>query len=312
MRSLTDNKKVELIFNSEEKQRLDHFLVEQMPDYSRSFIQALIKKDLVSVSGEIIKKTGFKLDKKSKILVHIPEIEKTDLIPEKISLDVIFENKDVILINKKAGMVVHPSAGHDSGTLVNAVLAHASDIKGIGGEKRPGLVHRLDKDTSGLIILAKNDQALQDLQKQFKDRTVVKKYLALIEGSPTTSTGKIETFIGRDPRVRQRMAVVPESRGKIAMSEYKVLEKFEAHSLVEVTIFTGRTHQIRVQMAFIGNSIVGDKVYGRKKSSLPIKRQFLHAAHLEIKLPGNTEMQTFNADLPSDLQVIMDNLRAQN
>ncbi|MBT3669628.1 MAG: RluA family pseudouridine synthase [Chloroflexi bacterium] len=307
---MSKNKELEFLFNSDKKQRLDHFLVEKMPEFTRSFIQNLIKNESVVVSGEIIKKSGYKLDSKAKIQVNVPEIVTTDLLPENIPLDVIFENKDVILINKEAGMVVHPSAGHESGTLVNAVLAHAADIEGIGGEKRPGLVHRLDKDTSGLIILAKSDNALQVLQKQFKERTVIKRYLALVEGSPTTPNGKIETFIGRDPRVRQRMAVVPESRGKIAISEYKVLEKFESHSLLEVTIFTGRTHQIRVQMAFIGSSIVGDRVYGRKRPSLPLKRQFLHAAELEITLPGKDKQQAFTAELPSNLQIILDELRS--
>lgn len=297
-------------FSAEGKQRLDHFLVIQMADQTRSFIQKLIKDGRVIVSDEIIQKAGYKLDHPCQISVQVPKPISTDLIPENIPIDIVFENKDVVLVNKKAGMVVHPSVGHQSGTLVNAVLASCPDIEGIGGEIRPGLVHRLDKDTSGLIILAKNDQALQILQNQFKERTVIKKYLTLIEGAPITPTGKIETFIGRDPKFRQRMAVVPESRGRLAISEYKVLESFEFHSLLEVRIFTGRTHQIRVQMAFIGNPVVGDKVYGRKKISTKIKRQFLHAAFLEIELPGEDQSIMFEAPLPTDLQEILDSLRS--
>ncbi len=304
---MTEAKTVKYNFDGGEKKRLDHFLVEVMTEHTRSFIQNLIKNGQVLVLGEVVEKSGYKLDKPSLIIVNIPAIIPSELLPEEIPINIVFENKDVVIINKKAGMVVHPSVGHQSGTLVNAVLAACPDIKGIGGEKRPGLVHRLDKDTSGLIILAKNDQAFQILQKQFKDRTVVKKYLTLVDGQPATNKGKIETFIGRDPKSRQRMAVVPESRGKLAISEYNVLETYESHSLLEVKILTGRTHQIRVQMAFLGNPVVGDKVYGRKKPSLPLKRQFLHAATLEIELPGDEKPRIFEAALPDDLNKFIDN-----
>jgi 23S rRNA pseudouridine1911/1915/1917 synthase len=206
-------------------------------------------------------------------------------------------------------MVVHPAAGHDRSTLVHAALAHAPEIEGVGGELRPGLVHRLDKDTSGLIVLAKNDAAQHSLQEQFQNRETHKTYLALVDGHPSTPEGRIEAPIGRDPRERKRMAVVPR-RGRAAVTEYRTLETFEDHALLEVDIHTGRTHQIRVHLAFIGCPVVADTVYGRRKPTLPLARQFLHAARLGLRLPGEAEPRTFTAPLPADLQRVLDDLRA--
>lgn len=288
-------------FPRTESQRLDHFLVSQMPEHSRSFIQNLIKKGCVKVDGIVIQKSGFKLDKSCAIEVQVPPQKPSDLVPEDIPLDVVFENADVIVVNKSPGMVVHPSAGHDSGTLVHAVLAHAPDIEGVGGVRRPGLVHRLDMDTSGLIILAKNDKTHRMLQAQFKDRQVEKKYIALVDGHPPTPEGRIEAPIGRDPRNRQKMAVTPENKGRMAVSEYRTLEKFDKHALLEVKILTGRTHQIRLHMAFVDCPVVGDVVYGFRNPSLPVKRQQLHAAFLSIKLPGEVMPHRFEAPLPPDI-----------
>jgi 23S rRNA pseudouridine1911/1915/1917 synthase len=206
-------------------------------------------------------------------------------------------------------MVVHPAAGHPSGTLVNAVLGYEPDIEGIGGEERPGVVHRLDKETSGLILLAKNERAHRWLQDQFRLRKVEKTYLALVDGKPPTPSGRVESHIGRDPSHRKRMAIVPESRGREAISEYKTVESFRDHTLLEFHPLTGRTHQIRLHCAFLGCPIVGDEVYGRKKFSVEIKRHFLHAYRLRIILPGEKEPRLFDAPLPTELEQVLASLR---
>jgi len=291
-----------------EKKRLDHFLSENLPKYSRSFIQKLIKKGMVEVDGKVIFKTGYKLDGKRELKVSIPAPVETDLIPEDIPLNIVYEDHNLVIINKDPGIVVHPSIGHDSGTLVNAILAHDPNIRGVGGEIRPGIVHRLDKDTSGLLVMAKNDKTHQDLQQQFKERTVRKLYYALVDGHPKTPEGKVDAPIGRDPRQRQKMAVVPLKKGRNAVSEFKTIEKFLKHSLLEVNIKTGRTHQIRVHMEFLGCPVVGDKVYGKKKPTLPVKRQLLHAHQLELKLPGKEEISIFQADLPEDFRKALEEI----
>ena len=188
------------------------------------------------------------------------------------------------------------------GTLVNAVLGHAPELEGVGDEQRPGIVHRLDKDTSGLIVVAKNDHAQRDLQRQFKERTVHKIYLALVDGSPPTDRGRIEAPVGRDLRDRKRMAVVPRGKGREAVTEYRVVRHYAAHSLLEADLLTGRTHQIRLHLAYLKCPIVGDTVYGRRTPSLPLGRQFLHAARLTLTLPGSGEARTFEAALPVELQ----------
>lgn len=296
-------------FNENIAQRLDHFLVEQLPEHSRSFLQHLIKEEVVKVNGEIAKKSGLKLESGQVVEVRIPPPKPSHLVPEHIPLTVVFENEDLIVIDKPAGMVAHPSVGHSQGTLVHAVLAHAPDIGGVGGVLRPGLVHRLDKDTSGLIVLAKNDLTHRYLQAEFKERRVEKVYLALVEGQPPTPEGRVEAAIGRDPRNRKRMAVVPEAKGRMAVSEYITLERFENHSLLEVRILTGRTHQIRVHLAFVNCPVVGDRVYGRKQPTVSVGRQFLHASRLAFAMPGDSEPTKFEAPLPSELSNLIETLR---
>jgi 23S rRNA pseudouridine1911/1915/1917 synthase len=289
--------------------RLDHILVERNPDLSRSRLQKLIRSGLVTVNGQVVTKTGFKLEGGESVATLIPAPKEPLIDPEPIHLDIIFENDDLIVINKPPGMVVHPSPGHDSGTLVHAVLAHAPNLRGVGGERRPGIIHRLDKDTSGLIVVAKNDKAMTVLQAQFKDRTIEKRYLALVDGSPQTSSGRIETPIGRDPSHRKRMSVVPASRGRESLTIFHSLEKLSQHTLLEALPRTGRTHQIRVHLAYIGIPILGDRLYGRRRPSHPISRHFLHAQGLTLQLPDG-EQVSFEAPLPQDLQLVLDELRA--
>jgi 23S rRNA pseudouridine1911/1915/1917 synthase len=299
------------VFNFEESEpkRLDKFLVERLPEFSRSRLQALIKEGLVLVNGSPAGKSGLVLEGGEKIEVILPEVQPSGWIAEDIPLDIIFENEDLLVINKPAGMVVHPAAGHSSGTLVHAALAHAPEMEGTGGEQRPGVVHRLDKDTSGLILLAKNDKMHRWLVSHFKDRKVEKTYLALVDGKPPTPTGRVETPIGRSSHDRKKMAVVPLSRGREAVTEYRTLEAFPEHTLLEVHPITGRTHQIRIHMEFLGCPIAGDVVYGLRKPSVPLKRHFLHAARLVLPLAGESSPRTFQSPLPEELQQILEDLR---
>jgi 23S rRNA pseudouridine1911/1915/1917 synthase len=298
-------------FDQETPERLDKFLVGQLQEFSRSRIQALITSGFVEVNGRPAKKAGQSLESGFHVTVRVPPPAPTDLVAEEIPLDIVFENEDLIVVNKPAGMVVHPAAGHSSGTLVNAVLGYEPDIEGIGGEERPGVVHRLDKETSGLILLAKNERSHRWLQDQFRLRRVDKTYLALVDGKPPTPSGRIEAHIGRDPSHRKRMAIVPESRGREAISEYKTVEGFRAHTLLEFHPLTGRTHQIRLHCAFLGCPIVGDEVYGRKKPSIEMDRHFLHAYRLKILLPGEKETRLFEAPLPDELERVLAALRAE-
>jgi 23S rRNA pseudouridine1911/1915/1917 synthase len=297
-------------FDKDEKQRLDVFLTACLPEFSRARLQGLIKEGFVTVDGETVTKTGRDLETGEQVAILIPPPLPSTLVAEDIQLDIIFENEDLLVVNKPAGMVVHPSPGHDRGTLVHAALGHVPDLKGIGGEERPGIVHRLDKDTSGLIVVAKNEQAHRWLQDQFRSRAVEKIYLALVDGKPRTPTGRVEAPIGRNTSHRKLMAVVPIEKGREAVSEYRTLESFSEHTLLEIHPLTGRTHQIRVHLAFLGCPVVGDKVYGRHKSTVAISRQFLHAHRLKITLPGEKTPRIFEAPLPGDLQAVMDNLRS--
>jgi 23S rRNA pseudouridine1911/1915/1917 synthase len=293
-------------FSDDVPQRLDRFLVDCLPDYSRARIQSFIKSGHVSINQKTANKSGATLQKGMIICVEIPPSIPSQLEPENIPLNIIFENDDLIALDKPSGMVVHPAAGHHKGTLVHAALAHTSDFRGVGGIQRPGIVHRLDKDTSGVIILAKNDRTHQLLSKQFRNRVVKKTYLALVDGHPPTATGRIEAAIGRDPKNRKRMAVTPNHKGRTAISNFRTLQRFAEHTFLEVKPLTGRTHQIRVHMAFIKCPIVGDKVYGRRNPSLPLNRHFLHSYKLVIWIPGDDSPHTFEAKLPVDLQSTLD------
>jgi len=299
-----------ILHNQTERElRLDKFLAEHLEEYSRSYIQKMITEGGVSVDGFPIYKKAELLNPGAEVEVTIPPAKETLLIGEDIPLDILFENDDLIVINKPAGMVVHPALGHASGTLVQAVLGYAPEIEGVGGIKRPGLVHRLDQNTSGVIMLAKNDRAHQFLQGQFQARSVDKQYLALVDGRPPTPQGRVEVAIGRDSKFRQRMAPALDRDGKEAISEYFTQEVFPEHTYIKVSILTGRTHQIRVHMAFLGCPVVGDTVYGRKNPSIKIQRQFLHAFRLSILIPGDEEKRTFEAPLANELFEVLNLLR---
>ena len=292
-------------------ERLDKIIASQLAGQgvSRTQAQRWIVEGFVALDGQLVTRAAQRLDRPAAIQVRIPTAVPASNLPELIPLDIIYEDGDLIVINKPPGMVVHPAAGHAEGTLVNAVLGHVPDLRGVGDERRPGIVHRLDKDTSGLIVVAKNDIAHRDLQRQFKAREVNKIYLALLDGRPPTETGRIEAAIGRAPRHRKRMSVVPDRRGRPAVTEFSTIEKFHSHTLVSARLLTGRTHQIRLHFAYLECPVVGDTVYGRRTRSLPLGRQFLHAARLTLALPGGGKVVTFEAPLPDDLARILKLLR---
>ena len=293
---------VNLRFEGQDAARLDKFLASQLPEFSRTRIQVLIANGFILVDGNVAHKSGQLITDGDLVEVHIPPPEPTDLVPEAIPLDIIFENDDVI---------VHPSAGHSSGTLVHAALAHAPEMAGIGGAKRPGVVHRLDKDTSGLILLAKNDRAHRFLQDQFRLRKANKIYIALVDGKPPTPSGRIEAPIGRDSVHRKLMAVTALHKGREAITEYKTLESFKEHTLLEVHPLTGRTHQIRVHLKFLGCPVTGDTVYGHRHATISLNRFFLHASRLTILLPGKKTPSRFNARLPWELEKVLVKLREE-
>jgi 23S rRNA pseudouridine1911/1915/1917 synthase len=275
--------------------RLDKYVSEKCPDLSRTRAQKLIEDENITVNSRAVK-SSFKLQAGDLVEIAVPPPQSSQLAPEAIPLNIIYEDKDLIVVDKPAGLTVHPAPGHYSHTLVNALLAHIPGLSS-GEPARPGIVHRLDKDTSGLIIVAKNQTAHMKLADQFKNRTVTKVYQALVQGRLTPEQGIIEADIGRDPRARKRMAVV--TSGRPARTEYKVLQYLANYTLLEVKPRTGRTHQIRVHLAAIGFPVVGDATYGARSSYL--SRQFLHAYKLGFRLPSNNEFLQFEAPLPLDL-----------
>ncbi|MFZ4659808.1 MAG: RluA family pseudouridine synthase, partial [Caldilineaceae bacterium] len=306
-------------------QRIDRWLAETLPDRSRSEIQRWIKNGEVLVD-QVSAKASHRLEAGQTIAIHLtPPAEAPTVQPQNLTLPIIFEDADLLIIDKPAGMVVHPAPGHDDGTLVNAILHHCPTIEGVGGERRPGIVHRLDKETSGLLVVAKNDRAHRYLQAQFKARTVYKEYLALLEGRIEPPQGRIIAPIGRHPVERKRQAVLPadprtgETQGREAMTDYWVQSYYTlpvrdnnavAHfSYAKVVLHTGRTHQIRVHFAWRKHPVVGDTLYGYRKQRLPIERQFLHAHRLRLRLPSSGEEQEFITPLPVDLQQILDGLQ---
>lgn len=295
------------------KIRLDKFLADRLPDVSRSAVQRLLAEGQITVNSELVK-ASYKVQEGDVVIVHLPPREEAALVAEEIPLDLVYEDQHLLVVNKPAGMVVHPAPGHAGGTLVNALLAHAPELANTDHE-RPGIVHRLDRDTSGLILVARSEKVRRALQRQFKERQVTKAYLALLDGHLQPAWGRIEAPIGRDPRHRQRMAVLPG--GREAITEYHVLEQFAhtggpaagKYSLVEVQPHTGRTHQIRVHFASIEHPVVADPVYGRGRCSLPLDRQFLHAWRLSFRHPATRTNLQLEAPLPQDLEQVLTLLR---
>lgn len=292
--------------------RLDKFVADALPDLSRTWLQTLITDGNLLVDGQQ-RRAAFKMTPGQIVTVALPDVEPTKIEPEDIPLDVIFENDDVLVINKPAGMVVHPAAGHASGTLVNAVLHHAPGIS-IQGSTRPGIVHRLDKDTSGVMVVAKTDRAQTALAEQWQSRSVDKRYKALVAGVVEEDEATIDAPVGRNAANRQQLTTT--RTGRDAVTHFTVAERLAETTVLNLQIETGRTHQIRVHLNFIGYPVVGDALYGNKVSAriaeeVGAKRQFLHASELSFVLPGTSERRTFSAPLPEDLVGVLERARAQ-
>ena len=286
--------------------RLDSFLNEFFEDATRNYIQKLIDSGNVLVGNKSKAKSGNKLKGKEVVIVKVPEDETLEVLPEDIPIDLVYEDKDMVIINKNPGVIVHPAQGYYTGTLVNAVLYHIKDLSTINGVIRPGIVHRLDKDTSGLIVIAKNDIAHVKLTDIFKDKTIEKRYVCICKGNFKNSSGRIETLIGRDPRDRKKMAVVTEN-GKIAITNYEVLDSVQGFSLVDVKIETGRTHQIRVHMKSLNHPILGDEIYG--SGSELAKRQMLHSYYLKFNHPITGKEMVILGELKEDFKDVARRLK---
>lgn len=291
--------------------RLDAWLARCLPDLSRARIQALIAQGCVTIKARPVK-PSLKVTLGLTAFVEIPPPAPADPIPEAIPLKILFEDADIVVIDKAPGLVVHPAAGHASGTLVNALLHHCPDLQGIGGELRPGIAHRLDRDTSGLLVAAKNDAALAGLQAQFKAHAVMKTYLALVAGHPVPEEGTVETLIGRNPHDRKKMAVL-KTGGRAAVTHYETVRRYgkKLCALLRVTIETGRTHQIRVHLSHLGHPVIGDAVYFRGPAiRIPVQaqRQLLHAAELTFTHPRTGEKKAFSSPIPADMQAVLDAL----
>lgn len=284
--------------------RLDKALSE-LTELSRSVANDQIKAGQVLVNGQV-KKAKYTVQEGDIVTYHLPEIEEIDYVAEDIPLDIIYQDEDVAVVNKPQGMVVHPSAGHTSGTLVNALLYHVKDLSGINGVLRPGIVHRIDKDTSGLLMIAKNDDAHTKLAAELKDKKSLRKYWAIVHGNLPNDRGVIEAPIGRSEKDRKKQAVT--AKGKEAVTRFQVLERFGDYTLVELTLETGRTHQIRVHMAYIGHPVAGDEVYGPRKT-LKGHGQFLHARTLGFTHPKTGEVVAFTAEAPAIFQDTLEYLR---
>ncbi|HEU5319098.1 MAG TPA: RluA family pseudouridine synthase [Chloroflexota bacterium] len=279
-------------------QRLDRLVAQRLTDVSRSRVQALIEAGHITLN-DVPARAADKPSSGDRIAVRLPDPAPTTLQAEDIPLRVVYEDADLLVMDKPAGLVVHPAPGHPTGTLVNALLSHVPDLAGIGGEARPGIVHRLDRDTSGLMVVAKHDRAQRLLAAQLKERRMDKRYVALVDGVPQSESGTIEAPIGRDPRHPRRMAAVPG--GRPSTTHFRILRRYAKHTLLECKPVTGRTHQIRVHLASIGCPVVADRVYGRSQPSVPLDRHFLHAGRLAFRLLDGTE-RTFEAPLPPELE----------
>jgi 23S rRNA pseudouridine1911/1915/1917 synthase len=295
----------------ERGERIDRYLSQHLADFSRSRIQQLIEQGQVQINGQVCTSKKITVQPGDRIFLTIPAAKPLDLQPEAIPLDILYEDDSLIIINKPADLVVHPAAGHESGTLVNALLAHCPDLAGIGGVQRPGIVHRLDKDTTGAIAIAKTDLAHQHLQAQLKAKTARRQYLGVVYGSPSAESGTINQPIGRHPVDRKKMAVVPVDKGgRSAVTHWQVRERLGNYTLIHFQLETGRTHQIRVHSAYIGHPIVGDPIYSSGRSlGVNLPGQALHAWKLSLQHPVSGEWIEVTAPLPKTLTTLLDVLR---
>jgi 23S rRNA pseudouridine1911/1915/1917 synthase len=298
-------KMVHIIHEDQKNDRIDKVLSNLNEEWSRSQVQLWIKEGHVLVNGQKIK-TNYKCTINDSVEINIPEAVELDVVPEEMNLDIYYEDPDVLVVNKPKGMVVHPAPGHTSGTLVNGLMAHCKDLSGINGVLRPGIVHRIDKDTSGLLMVAKNDLAHESLVNQLVAKTVTRKYKAVVHGVIPHDYGTVDAPLGRDSRDRQSMTVV--DNGKHAVTHFHVLERFKDFTFVECQLETGRTHQIRVHLKYIGFPLAGDPKYGPRKT-LELGGQALHAGLLGFNHPRTGEYLEFEAPLPADYEELLDNLR---
>lgn len=292
-----------------EKIRLDAYITKEIEDLSRSMIQKLLEENKISVNGKV-EKPSYKVQQGDIIEVNIEEPKEVKIIAQDIPLDIVYEDNDILVVNKQKGLVVHPANGNPDGTLVNAIMAHCKDsLSGIGGELRPGIVHRLDKDTSGLLIIAKNDKAHIQISQQIKNREVKKTYIALVRGIITEDEATINMPIGRSTKDRKKMAVI--KTGKEAITHFKVIKRYVGYTLLELNIETGRTHQIRVHLSEIGYPIVGDEVYSNGKNPFNVTGQMLHAEKLNFKHPKTGKEMSIEASLPKYFVEVLNQLEQQ-
>lgn len=288
--------------------RIDKFLSENCPELSRSFLQKMLRSEEITVNGKIIK-SSYKVSAGELVLFEVPEMEEPDIPAENIPLDILYEDGDIVIVNKPKGMVVHPAAGHYSGTLVNALMYHCrADLSGINGVMRPGIVHRIDMDTTGVLVVCKNDLAHTAVAEQLKTHSITRKYYAIVHGVIKEDEGTVNAPIGRHPVDRKKMSVNPKN-GKEAVTHYTVLERFGQFTYVECRLETGRTHQIRVHMASIGHPLLGDAVYGPAKCPFKLQGQTLHAGVLGIVHPRTGEYMEFSAPLPAYFEECLEKLR---
>lgn len=301
------------LFVAEETyKRLDVFLSDQTEDFTRSRLKKLIEEGNVTVNGKQTGKAGMEIKAGDEVIVTVPEAVEYSAQPENIPIDIVYEDEDIAVVNKRQGMTVHAGNGNENGTLVNALLYALDKLSGIGGVLRPGIVHRIDKDTSGLLVVAKNDKAHVSLASQIAQKTCHRSYYALLEGGVKEDSGRVCTDIGRSPVDRLKMAVLPEGKGKIAVTDYEVICRFGTEfTFCRFDLHTGRTHQIRVHAKHLGHPIVGDPVYGYKKQKIKADGQLLHAFRLELTHPRTEERMTFNAPMPPAFEEIMQKLRRQ-
>lgn len=299
--------KEHILEGDENSVRIDSWLSGKLEDYSRSYIQKLCLDGNILVNGKTVK-SNFKLKTNDRVSVQVPEAEVLDVAAEEIPLDIVYEDEHIIVINKPKGMVVHPAAGNYTGTLVNALMQHCGDsLSDINGVIRPGIVHRIDKDTSGLLVVAKSNQAHEFLSKKLKTHDIKREYIALVEGIIYENTGKIDAPIGRHPVERKKMSVNTKA-GRHAVTHFKVLDRFPAATYLEVKLETGRTHQIRVHLSYINHPIIGDEVYGRKKQRFDTRGQVLHALRLQFEHPATGLLMQFETPVPEYFKKLLQEL----